>query len=589
MLAGAAAWAGAGALLAQTHKVAAPEKVVRAVGVYEWTGEFAHPSANRFIPVSLYINGSLEDAAIFLAQPVPFALLTGDEYLLEEAGITHGELAIESTARRQTADERFTDGWIGYGKVTPLAPAPGTALARGGAPPAPARTHGIEVSGGSGRPHFSNAGGSAPATTGGTGSAGGGATGSAGSGTAKTGSAGSGSATPAPGTTDDRPRLVRRPGGGEEQSSTADTPEPPPAATGTAPAASSSHGTPDSGAGTASSGGRDTGSDRPTLSRPDQTGQGSSGGTAKTQSGTAAGTGSGQDRSGDSKADDADRPTLRRRTPEQEKEARKSRGESTASVTAVGGPEDDPDRPHLHRGNAGGAGERSTPKLEGLPGDLQQMVGVSDAATREPHNFSRPWANDAERASILSAMQGMAATHLTAYSRREGEETAALEAKGRRSSAAGTTAAPPRRHTGATTGANSRHAVSGQGAPAGQKPAPLDTPTAERLRGFQLAYGALPTYVYTASVPGHDGETRYVTVVAQQMPTGDLREALGSVTDARHLDRTPWMRLVDAVDAEASHRASLLFELRGNGVREFALYRVLGARADQQFVTGTTE
>ena len=70
---------------------------------------------------------------------------------------------------------------------------------------------------------------------------------------------------------------------------------------------------------------------------------------------------------------------------------------------------------------------------------------------------------------------------------------------------------------------------------------------------------------------------------------GELHPAMASVTDAAHLDRTPWVRLVDAVDAEASNRASLLFELRGHEARQFALYRVLGARADQTFVTGTTQ
>jgi hypothetical protein len=49
------------------------------------------------------------------------------------------------------------------------------------------------------------------------------------------------------------------------------------------------------------------------------------------------------------------------------------------------------------------------------------------------------------------------------------------------------------------------------------------------------------------------------------------------------------MRLVDAVDAEASNRASLLFELRAQNSRQFALYRVIGGRADQTFATGSTQ
>jgi hypothetical protein len=67
-------------LIAQTHKVAAPENVVRAVGVYEWTGDMAKPAASRLIPVSLFIDGKLEDADVYLARPVPFALDTGNVY-----------------------------------------------------------------------------------------------------------------------------------------------------------------------------------------------------------------------------------------------------------------------------------------------------------------------------------------------------------------------------------------------------------------------------------------------------------------------------------------------------------------------------
>jgi len=91
--------------------------------------------------------------------------------------------------------------------------------------------------------------------------------------------------------------------------------------------------------------------------------------------------------------------------------------------------------------------------------------------------------------------------------------------------------------------------------------------------------------VFSASSPGVGGVTRYVTVVAQREPLGELKVAMTNVTDSTHLDRTPWMRLVDVVDAEASNRASLLFELRAQTSRQFALYRVIGAEAQQTFVT----
>jgi hypothetical protein len=111
----------------------------------------------------------------------------------------------------------------------------------------------------------------------------------------------------------------------------------------------------------------------------------------------------------------------------------------------------------------------------------------------------------------------------------------------------------------------------------------------EELKGYTLSYGGADTFVYMAHTAGDGDALRYVTVVAQKDSMGTLQPAIQSVTDAAHLDRTPWMRLVDVVDAEASNRASLLFELRGETAREFALYRVIAARADQTFVTGTTQ
>lgn len=111
----------------------------------------------------------------------------------------------------------------------------------------------------------------------------------------------------------------------------------------------------------------------------------------------------------------------------------------------------------------------------------------------------------------------------------------------------------------------------------------------ESVKAYTLSYGGAATYVYTASSPGAGGVDRYVSVVAQREPGGSLKMALANVTDARHLDRTPWLRLVDAVDAEASNRASLLFELRAQSSRQFALYRIIGAATEQTFVTGVPE
>src|ERR1700723_4139955 len=113
------------AMSAQMHKVAKPQQVVRAIGVYEWTGDFAKPTASRLIPVSLYIEGKFEDAGIYIARPVPFALLSGNVYILQTAGVDKGTLDLAYAKHLQavepTGDMAFDAGWFGYGSVKPLA------------------------------------------------------------------------------------------------------------------------------------------------------------------------------------------------------------------------------------------------------------------------------------------------------------------------------------------------------------------------------------------------------------------------------------------------------------------------------------
>ena len=109
---------------AQTHKVAKPENVVRAVGVYEWTGDMAKPTASRLIPVTVFIDGKLEDAGEYLARPVPLALLNGNVYELQQAGVGKGTAGPGVCAASDDAgSRRYDDGWFGYGAYKPAAPA----------------------------------------------------------------------------------------------------------------------------------------------------------------------------------------------------------------------------------------------------------------------------------------------------------------------------------------------------------------------------------------------------------------------------------------------------------------------------------
>jgi hypothetical protein len=124
------------------------------------------------------------------------------------------------------------------------------------------------------------------------------------------------------------------------------------------------------------------------------------------------------------------------------------------------------------------------------------------------------------------------------------------------------------------------------------KPAPPPTPPVpaplldEQFRVFELAYGSGATMVLSAHTDGAGAQQKFVTLVAQPDLYGSVVVLVKNVTDAAHLDDTPRMRLVDAVDAMADNRGELLFELRGQTQRQFALYRVLRGQITKLFVSG---
>jgi hypothetical protein len=423
-------------LHAQTHKVDAPERVTRAIAVYEWTGELSKPTAARLVPVSLFVNAHFEDAGVYLARPIPFVLQTGDEYSVERAGEHIGTLDVafarDIVTRHAADDDDPVGAWYGYGAFLTSAQEAKLAAAKAArnAKMSPHNKPGVVL-------------GSLDEDS------------------------------------DDKPHFVRR---------DATTPS-----TGTAADAGSSKGS-------------------GTSSTPDVD-------------------------------DDPDRPTLRHRDPDEDAKTEKKKktkegGFVTPPNTSLN---DDPDRPTMHRGVP--AGQLIPAQLSGLPPDLHQAVAVSDAAYRDEHIFDREWDSSHERSETLAALEALAKPRIAHY-----------------------------------IATNKLATVT-----------PTPTLANEQLDGYTLSYGGQPTFVYTVESPVATGGPVYLTLVTQRLPSGELQVALSSITDAAHMDRVPWMRPVDVADADGSHRASLLFELRGQTSRQFALYRLIGPQAEQVFVTGVIE
>jgi hypothetical protein len=555
---------------AQMHHVAKPQQVVRAVGVYEWTGDFAKPTASRLIPVSLYIEGKLEDAGVYVARPVPFALLSGNVYILQTAGVDKGSLDLAYARHLQavepTGDMAYDDGWFGYGSVKPLAAPRKTVAALKPSKTLPVITATPDPN----RPHLVTKP-SADSTT------------ASGSDQNKPASSqtttpttsksdtttASGTASPATNDDADRPTMKRR--------------NPDTASSGTSSTTASS-GTTSS---TTSTPADDP--DRPTMKRrtPDSSASGSDTTTASTtQTGnvpaddpdrptmkrsspntTTTDTAS-TSQPENTPADDPDRPTLKRHTAEDAKKA----GVASSDIGGNGSVEslnNDPNRPNLHHGKpVSSMTEEDLPRLTGIPANLHQMVAVSDAVNRDPHPFTLAWDDETQHQAVLQKMQAMARAQLAAYGK---TPAAAAPTPATKKTAA---------NKPASTSTRSRRTAA----------APLPVPLLdEQLKAYTLSYGGDPTYVYSANTGGTGAALRYVTIVAQADSLGEIKPAIQSVTDAAHLYRTPEMKFIDVVDAEASNRASLLFELRTKNARQFALYRVIAAHPDQIFLTGTTQ
>lgn len=304
-------------------------------------------------------------------------------------------------------------------------------------------------------------------------------------------------------------------------------------------------------------------SDRPTLHKKtdDSSSQGNSGGSAPgsepgSASGTAPGTSSGTsaESSSDNTSSDPDRPVMKK--PKKSKEP-----EDIGHVNSVAG-FTDPDRPRLKRGMSNFDSLKVLPTLMGLPPDMQQAVAVSDVHNRPDHPWSYAWANPEDEGKMKAQMEDIARMALGIA------HPAPPAAQAKTGTKSGTAAGA------------AHHAVTARKAAPAPPPAPLED---EQFRVFELAYGSGATMVLTAQTPGPLATQRFVTLIAQPDLYGKVLVLFKQVTDGAHLDETPRMRLVDAVDALADNRGELLFELRGETSRQFALYRVLRGSADKIF------
>jgi hypothetical protein len=254
---------------------------------------------------------------------------------------------------------------------------------------------------------------------------------------------------------------------------------------------------------------------------------------------------------------DPNRPRLRRRAQEK---AEQAEALANAPETTTGQP--DSDRPRLTRGKAID-GKTQAQFLELTPAAVGQTVAVSDAEHADHQSFAYDWNSPEDAANVQKALQAQAAQLLNSA-------TVSVTNPGTSTASARPAATKP----GTGTAARRRAAKA--------QPATVPPLTEVKFSAFALSPGGGATLVLTAQ---EAAGPHSIALIGTEDIYGKVQVLWSSITDDAHLDITPRMSLVDAVDPRGDGRADLLFEQRNATERRFVLYAVGAAGAEQVFAT----
>jgi len=259
---------------------------------------------------------------------------------------------------------------------------------------------------------------------------------------------------------------------------------------------------------------------------------------------------------GDAKPPEA--PTAEKATPP----TPAPKPQETARVQEPPPPIEDPNRPILRRGKPDPSARRElvknfdedaapskSPKDATSSGQIVISPAISDAAGPEPRPYNfylRPGDEAAYRAKML--------------------ELASSELARTNAAAPGTSPARPRKTSSAS------------------KPSSpvfddvhLSIFDLSNSNDAVLVLSAKTRPIATAgSAPTGEGDE--ITLVARATLEGALRRVFFARTDARHLEVTPRMELIDAIDADGDGRGELLFRRTSDAGTSFAIYRVTADR-----------
>jgi hypothetical protein len=184
-------------------------------------------------------------------------------------------------------------------------------------------------------------------------------------------------------------------------------------------------------------------------------------------------------------------------------------------------------------------------------GPVELVPAISDAGGPEPHSFIYEW-NDGEERDRIKQMLALASDQLHDYLKAEAKKTIAAKPTGPKTSRA---------------------------TPAAKANEPVFDNV--KMHTFDLWSNNQPVLVLTAEAhlpagPGaaaSAGTTYAITLAARTDIYSNLHKLYAGITDKYHLDITPRLELIDAVDADGDGRGELLFRETSDIGSGYVLYR----------------
>ncbi len=497
-----------------------PVKGPRAVALLQ----LASGGKATLIPIAILVDGKFYDASEYKADPVPMALDSGTVYEAVESGDSLGLFTVSGALHSKTPG--VAQPWVGAGSYMLNGTAPANVAHKAenvpvglnsgdnDAPPRLTREKSSQPAA-SASPSSGSASGAPASTT------------PASTAPASTAPAATGSTEKPAATNASPPATTPASGSSGSAGSTGQTAGVPPASD-KPPDQSAKQQAPAPTAGQTSPGQSTPGQSAPNQSTPNQStsGQKPQGQESQAQGSQASAS---QGQAAQSQTGDYYRPTLRRGKPtqepppDQEETAPKAgKPESPASVAAAGS------------------------------GSVQLVPAISDASGPEPKSYKFFWKTgeeDERRNQMLTLAGAEVQAYVKALARNQIPATPPAKAATARRKAPAKPIQPVLENVQFRA---------------------FDVWTNNQIVMILTAEAHFPPAPGATAVP----EEYSITLVTRTDIYGDLRKLYSGVTDKFHLDVTPRLELIDAVDADGDGRGELLFRETTDAGKGYVIYRV---------------